>query len=68
MTAPRLAVTRKEAAAMFGVSESTIARAKNRGELRAKKTSRDPETGEGTGRELYILADLQAWFDSLADA
>ncbi len=63
---PRLAVTRKEAAAMLGVSEDTIRRAKNAGHLKAKRLTRD-ETQKG-GKELYSVTDLQTWFDSLADA
>lgn len=63
---PRLAVTRKEAAQMLGVSEDTLRRAKNRGELKAKRLTRD-ETQKG-GKELYSVADLRAWFDGLADA
>lgn len=63
---PRLAVTRKEAAAMLGVSEDTIRRAKNAGHLKAKRIKAD-ETKKG-GKELYAIADLQTWFDGLADA
>lgn len=66
MSTPRLAYTRREAAAMCGVSVETIARAKNAGELKAKRLTKD-ETQKG-GRELYRLEDLQAWLDGLADA
>lgn len=59
---PRIFLTRKEAAEACGVSEDTIRRAKNAGKLRAKKTS------EGRGKELYRIADLEAWGDSLDDA
>ena len=66
-TLPRIAVTRREAAQMLGVSEDVIRRAKGRGDLKAKKTSRGDD-GEGRGKELYAVADLQAWFEGLADA
>lgn len=63
---PRLAYTRKEAAEMCGVSEDTLRRAKNAGQLRAKRLTKD-ETRAG-GKELYRLEDLQKWLESLADA
>lgn len=62
----RLAYTRKEAAEMCGVSEDTIRRAKNKGDLRAKRLTKD-ETKKG-GKELYRLEDLQDWLDGMADA
>lgn len=64
---PRLAVTRSEAAQMLGVSEDTIRRATKAGDLPAKKLSRD-RNGVPSGRELYSVAALQAWFDGLGDA
>lgn len=63
---PRVAFTRKEAAEMCGVSVDTIARAKNAGELKAKRLTKD-ETLKG-GKELYTLAALTSWLDGLADA
>ncbi len=62
MTAPKLFLTRKEAAAACGVSVDTIARAKHAGKLRAKKTATNG------GKELYRVEDLQAWFEQLEDA
>lgn len=62
MTAPKLFLTRKEAAEACGVSVDTIARAKQRGDLRAKKTA------SRGGKELYRVIDLEAWFDGLEDA
>lgn len=62
----RLAYTRKEAADMCGVSEDTIRRAKQAGVLKAKRLTND-EKQKG-GKELYRLADLNAWLESLADA
>lgn len=62
----RLAYTRREAAEMCGVSEDTIRRAKNAGQLKAKRLTKD-ETQSG-GKELYTLAALEAWIESLADA
>lgn len=65
-TLPRVAFTRKEAAEMCGVSIDTIARAKNAGELKAKRLAKD-ETTKG-GKELYTLAALTSWLEGLADA
>lgn len=62
MTAPRLFLTRREAAEACGVSEDTIRRAKEAGRLKAKKT------GPKGGKELYSIASLEAWFEGLADA
>lgn len=62
MTAPRLFLTRKEAAEACGVSEDTIRRAKEAGRLKAKKT------GSKGGKELYSIAALEAWFEGLIDA
>lgn len=62
MTAPKLFLTRKQAAEACGVSTDTIARAKAAGKLRAKRTA------SRGGKELYRVADLEAWFDSLEDA
>lgn len=63
---PRLAVTRKEAAEICGVSVDTIARAKNSGALKAKRLTSD-ERIKG-GKELYTLAALEQWLEGLADA
>lgn len=63
---PRLAYDRKEAAVICGVSVDTISRAKAKGELKAKRLTKD-ETRKG-GKELYTLADLQAWLQGLSDA
>lgn len=59
---PRLFLSRREAAAACGVSEDTLRRAKEAGRLKAKKT------GPKGGKELYSIAALTAWFDSLNDA
>lgn len=64
---PRLALTRAEAALVCGVGVDTISAAKNTGALKAKKTGRD-KNGNGTGKELYTVAALQSWLDSLVDA
>lgn len=63
---PRVAFTRKEAAEMCGVSVDTIARAKNAGELKAKRLTKD-ETLKG-GKELYTKKALEDWLEGLADA
>jgi excisionase family DNA binding protein len=62
MSAPTLFLSRKQAAEACGVSTDTIARAVKAGHLRAKKTA-----ARG-GKELYRVADLEAWFDGLEDA
>lgn len=62
MSAVKLFLTRKEAAEACGVSVHTIARAKNAGALKAKKTA------ERGGKELYRVEDLEKWYAGLADA
>lgn len=64
---PRISVKRAEAAEMLGVSEDTIRRAVRSGALRAKKTGKDKK-GVGVGHDLFLVADLHAWFEGLADA
>jgi excisionase family DNA binding protein len=55
----RAAVSRDEAAAMYGVSLNTIRRAIASGALRAKKV----------GPKYRIdVAELRAWFEALPDA
>lgn len=59
MADARAAVTRQEAAAMYGVGLNVISEAIHSGELRAKRV----------GRQFRIaVADAQAWFESLPDA
>lgn len=55
---PRLAMTRREAAAAVGVSLNTIERAIHSGALKAKSTG---------GRHLIRTVDLEAWLDGLED-
>lgn len=62
----RLAYTRREAAEMCGVSEDTIRRALGKGDLKAKRLTRD-ESLKG-GKQLFTAAALEAWLESLADA
>jgi hypothetical protein len=64
----KLAYTREEAATACGVSVDSIKRAINRGDLRAKRSAKHPETGEPTGKYLILAADLQAWLEGLAAA
>jgi len=66
MTTP-IALNRREAAAMLGVSVDVLKAAQNAGALRAKNTKFDKQ-GRPTGRTLYALEDLRAWFDGLGDA
>ncbi|GAA4698132.1 hypothetical protein GCM10023226_40810 [Nocardioides nanhaiensis] len=56
-------MTQVEAAPTCVVSEDTIRRAKNRGDLSAKKLSRDRH-GNGVGKELYRVRDFEAWLES----
>lgn len=58
-TVNRAAVTRAEAAAMYGVGEKVITQAIHSGALPAKLVSRRYRIGVG---------DLAAWFASLPDA
>jgi hypothetical protein len=51
---------------MCGVSPDTISRAKNRGELRAKRLTQD-ESRLG-GKELYTEAALKEWLEGLPGA
>lgn len=67
MTIQPIAVDRPTAAQMLGVSESKIREAQRAGLLRAKTTNIAPD-GRVTGKVLYRVADLEAWFDSLEDA
>lgn len=59
MTAPRAALTPKEAAARYGLSVYTIHRAIRSGALQAKQPGR-----------IYLipLDALETWFDNLPDA
>lgn len=58
-----LYVTRAKAAEMCSVSEDTIRRALNSGQLRAKRTGKG-----GGGRYLIAVSALEDWFEGLADA
>lgn len=57
--AKRKAVTRAEAAEMYGVSTATLRRAEAKGTLRGKKLG---------NRSLYRVEDLDAWFEGLESA
>lgn len=62
----RLAYTKKEAAAVCGVSPDTIVRAVNTGALRAKRSSE--KDGKPTGKYLITAKALEAWLEGLKDA
>lgn len=66
VTAPPLParewLTLPEAAAWLGLSPSTVLRAKQAGQLNPKKTA------VRGGKDLYRVADLRAWVESLPDA
>lgn len=63
-----IAVTRRQAAAMVGLSIDVIKDAQHRGELKAKVTRKDEVTGRSTGTTLYDVAELRRWFEGLPDA
>lgn len=61
--------TAATAAAATGLSPEAIKRAVKAGHLKAKVSGGfHPETGKPLGKYLIAPADLQAWFDGLADA
>lgn len=62
----RMAVTRRVAAAMYGVSEDVIKAARDANLLHPKAMGRRSD-GQVT-KELYSVAELQEWFDGLEDA
>lgn len=62
-TAPRVYLTREEAADVMGVSISTIKRAIYVGTLKAKRTGEN-----GGGKYLIRREALDEWFDGLVDA
>jgi hypothetical protein len=63
-----IAVNRRDAAALLGVSVDTLKAAQAEGRLRAKNTKVDAKTGRAVGVTLYALEDLRAWFEGLDDA
>lgn len=60
---PRLALGADEAAAACGLRKDSVMRAIRAGKLRAKRSGEN-----GGGRYLVLVADLQAWLESLGDA
>lgn len=62
----RKAVTRRDAAVMYGVSEDVIRAARDANLLHPKAMSRRSD-GQVT-KELYSVAELEQWFDGLEDA
>lgn len=65
MNTQPIALNRKQAAELLGVSVDVLKDAQRRGQLIARNTSVDPETGKAHGITLYAYADLVAWFESL---
>lgn len=63
MSIPRLALDADEAAEACGVRKDTIMRALRGGQLRAKRSG-----ANGGGKYLILVAELQAWLESLGDA
>lgn len=62
-----IALTIPEAAKAVGVTDKVIRAAIHRGDLKAKRQSRN-EDGEGQGKYLVSIKALEAWYDGLADA
>lgn len=67
-TTTPIALNRRQAAELLGVSVDTIKKAQASGALRARNTRVDPETGKARGTTLYAYADLVAWFEQLEPA
>ncbi len=65
MTGP-LAYTYETAAAATGLGQSTIRRAVQAGQLKAKRSS--GESGKRAGRVVILHDELAAWLNSLEDA
>ena len=63
----KLALPIPEAAEAVGVTDKTIRAAIHKGDLKAKRQSRN-EVGDGVGKYLIKVSDLEAWFDGLVDA
>lgn len=59
----RLAYDADEAAEATSLKKETVMRAIRKGTLRAKRTG-----DKGGGKYLILVADLQAWLESLGDA
>lgn len=56
------------AAKATGLSAQQLRDAIHKGELRARKSSRDETTGEPTGKFVVLAGDLSAYLDSLPEA
>lgn len=50
-----------------GLSKSHLDRAIRAGDLKARKSGRDEETGEPVGKWVLLAKDLQAYLDSLPE-
>ncbi len=69
MTDVRRFLTLREAAKVTGVSADTLRKAIHAGHLRAKHSAKDEKGNAKTGGKLLVRpADLDSWFDGLADA
>lgn len=63
----RLALTVPEAAESCGVSEKIIRAAIAKGDLRAKRQSKNDD-GDGVGKFLIRVSALEDWLEGLVDA
>jgi len=61
-----LAYNLNTASAATGLSKTHLTDAINRGELKARRSSRDAD-GEPQGRWVVLAGDLQAYLDSLPE-
>lgn len=63
----KLSLTVPEAAEAAGVTEKAIRAAIHAGQLKAKRQSRNAD-GDGVGKILVPVRNLEDWIDGLADA
>lgn len=71
MTAPTavrpLSYSMPMTVAATGLSAKHLTEAIRRGELKARRSSKDEETGEPRGKWIILAADLQAYLDTLPE-
>lgn len=68
MTTPKLALTVPQAAEAAGVTDKQIRAWIGAGDLRAKRQTRRPGDGEGVGRYLILVRDLEDCLERLPSA
>lgn len=63
----KLAYSVKEAAEATGLSATHLDTAIRTGDLKARRTKKDEETGEVSGKRLILTADLEAYLNALPE-